>query len=138
MAGVRDIARATARFNVSDAPTHRRFTAGYYASSLHRTRAVFARACPDMAPSIDVIVRAARKIGAAELLPTHRDMKPEHVLLAHARPRSSPHSEFSVLLTADAHITRLGWPSSNRIRATVSGPGLRRQSGHADCLWLIP
>jgi hypothetical protein len=67
MAGVRDTARATARFNVS-APTHRRFTAGYYASSLHRTRAVFARACPDMAPSIDVIVRAARKIGAAELL----------------------------------------------------------------------
>lgn len=103
MAGVRDTARAMARFNVSDAPTHRRFTAGYYASSLHRTRAVFARACPDMAPSIDVIVRAARKIGAAELLPTHRDMKPEHVLLAHARPRSSPHSEFSVLLTADAH-----------------------------------
>jgi hypothetical protein len=30
-------------------------------------------------------------------------MKPEHVLLAHARPRSSPHSEFPVLLIADAH-----------------------------------
>ena len=86
MAGVRDTARAMARFNVNDAPTHRRFTAGYYASSLHRTRAVFARACPDMAPSIDVVVRAARKIGAAELLPTRRDMKPEHVLLDESVP----------------------------------------------------
>jgi aminoglycoside phosphotransferase (APT) family kinase protein len=119
---VSSTAREAGHFIHSD--QSQRFTAGDYVSSLHRARAVLARACPDMAPTIDVIVRAARELGATELLPTHRDMKPEHVLLdgsvpafidldsvACADPVLDPAlmlARFAALADVTSHVDRIG------------------------------
>jgi Phosphotransferase enzyme family len=84
---VREAARAVARFNLSDAPTVRSYSAADYLASLDRPMAHLRCA----SPALDQDLRQIRDHAASTLRdvpgrPTHRDMKPEHVLLGPGGP----------------------------------------------------
>jgi hypothetical protein len=81
LAAVKDSARALARFNLSDAPTTRYFPTVEYLRSLGRPAVLLERACPEVTPDLRRILDAVRGLPVVEPRPTHRDMKPEHVLL---------------------------------------------------------
>lgn len=82
MPAVRGAARALAKFNQSAAPVDRNLTAAQYLGSLQRPAALLRCACPHLAAELTtVLTRAAQHIDNTDPHPTHRDMKPEHVLL---------------------------------------------------------
>jgi hypothetical protein len=87
MSAMCDTARALARFNQSDAPTDRRYTAADYVATVERAVALLECACPDLTGELRAIVSAVEdEIEDVEPHPTHRDMKPEHVLLGEDMP----------------------------------------------------
>lgn len=86
LAATEDSARTIARFNLSDAPVVRQFSTADYLKSLARAAALVARACPEVSTDVDRCVDSVRGLGHAELRPTHRDMKPEHVLIGAGGP----------------------------------------------------
>lgn len=80
---VRQASRALARFNTSRAPMRRRYTASEYVQSLGRPAAILGWACPELRQAIEQVTRAiAADLREVEVRPTHRDMKPEHLLLS--------------------------------------------------------
>ena len=80
---VREAARAVARFNLSKAPTARSYSAADYLASLDRPMAHLRCACPALDRDLRQIRdKAASTLGDVPGHPTHRDMKPEHILLA--------------------------------------------------------
>ena len=82
---VRDTARALAAFNQSDAPTRRTYTVSDHLLAIERAARVLSRACPEVDAVLGAIARALRaRLRDVAPRPTHRDMKPEHVLLAPA------------------------------------------------------
>lgn len=86
-AAVRDTAQALARFNQSDAPTGRRYTVGDHLSTLDRAEKLLQCACPGLAGALSSVTGAvAAQLSDLEPRPTHRDMKPEHVLLGSDGP----------------------------------------------------
>jgi Phosphotransferase enzyme family len=86
-AAVRETARALATFNQSGAPTPRTFTARDQVSALERAERVLRSARPDLSEALTAIARAvAASLHDVAPAPTHRDMKPEHVLLAPSGP----------------------------------------------------
>jgi hypothetical protein len=87
IAAARDAARALARFNVSETPMPREFRARHYVQSLARPARMLEWACPDLSSHLCAVLSAvARDVADRELIPTHRDMKPEHVLLGAGPP----------------------------------------------------
>lgn len=85
IAAVRDTARALARFNVSDAPTRRTYSRADYVESLRRPVGMLEWALPDLRPDLHRIRDSMLGIPEVERRPTHRDMKPEHVLISPRR-----------------------------------------------------
>jgi hypothetical protein len=82
LSAVCETARALARFNQSDAPTERRYTAADYVASLEGSIGLLECACPDLATDLRTIVAAVEdEIEDTDPHPTHRDMRPEHVLI---------------------------------------------------------
>jgi hypothetical protein len=86
-AAICETARALATFNQSDAPTPRIYTAENHRSAIVRAERVLRSACPELADLLSAIVREV-SAGLSDTLarPTHRDMKPEHVLLEPSGP----------------------------------------------------
>jgi hypothetical protein len=86
-AAVRDTAQALAAFNQSDAPTGRRYTVSDHLSALDRAQRLLQCACPEFAAALaSVTGAAAAQLSDVDPRPTHRDMKPEHVLLGPEGP----------------------------------------------------
>jgi hypothetical protein len=84
---LRDAAHALACFNVSDAPTTRRYTVAEHLTSIERATTLLECACPDLRDDLRAVLAAvASQARDTELRPTHRDMKPEHILLDGRRP----------------------------------------------------
>ena len=86
-AAVRVTARALATFNLSDAPAPRVYPVADHLAAVGRADRLLRCACPDLGDQLEAVAHALR----AELRdvvpgPTHRDMKPEHVLLAPSGP----------------------------------------------------
>ena len=81
LTSVKAAARAVARFNLSDAPLQRQFSTAEYCKSLRRPAELLGRACPGSVRDLQHILAAARELPDVERRPTHRDMKPEHVLI---------------------------------------------------------
>lgn len=77
-------ARALAQFNMSDLRMGRCFSAADYLRSLKRPVAILERACPEVAADVSRVLDRLCSTRAGELCPTHRDMKPEHVLVTPA------------------------------------------------------
>ena len=85
-AAVRDTAQALARFNQSDAPTGRRYTVRDHLAALDRAERLLQCACPELAGVLASVTNAVTaQMTDVEPHPTHRDMKPEHVLLGQGR-----------------------------------------------------
>lgn len=86
-AAAREAARALVRFNVSDAPVRREYRARHYAQSLAGAAQTLEWACPELTADLYSVVSAVSR-GAVdhELGPTHRDIKPQHVLLGAGQP----------------------------------------------------
>jgi hypothetical protein len=83
----REAARALARFNVSTAPMPRRYHASDYVQSLVRPALLLEWACPDLSSDLyAVLTTVARHRTDTDLMPTHRDMKPEHVVIGNGPP----------------------------------------------------
>jgi hypothetical protein len=82
ISAVCETARALAKFNQSDAPTDRRYCAADYVAALEGCVALLDCACPDLAPDLRAIVAAVEdETEDTDPHPTHRDLKPEHVLI---------------------------------------------------------
>lgn len=81
LAATAKAAHALAQFNMSDAPMVREFSVADYLQSLKRPVAILERACPGFAFDVQRALGAVRDVPDATLRPTHRDMKPEHVLI---------------------------------------------------------
>lgn len=82
VSAVRAAARGLARFNLSDAPMRRQYTSAEYVRSLERPIAILEWARPELGADLRaVLAMVARTARSLDLRPTHRDMKPEHVLL---------------------------------------------------------
>lgn len=82
LTAVRDAARGLARFNLSDAPMRRQYTPAEYVRSLERPVTILEWACPELGADLrGILATVARGSVEVEARPTHRDMKPEHVLL---------------------------------------------------------
>jgi hypothetical protein len=83
-----EAARALARFNQSDAPTDRRYTGAEYRASVERAATLLEHACPELENELRAVLAAfsAERL-QHDVRPTHRDMKPEHVLLGGDRPQ---------------------------------------------------
>ena len=84
---VRVTARALATFNLSDAPSPRVYSVADHLAAVGRAEQMLRCACPDLGDQLAAVAHVLR----AELRdvvpgPTHRDMKPEHVLLAPSGP----------------------------------------------------
>ena len=86
-AGVRETARALAMFNQSDAPTARTYAADDHRSAIVRAERVLRSACPELTGLLSAVTReVSASLSDALARPTHRDMKPEHVLLGPSGP----------------------------------------------------
>ena len=81
-AAAAEAGRAVAGFNQSHVPTRRRFTAADYLASLQRPIGLLSIVCPDLRPLLDRVLRQTATTVSDDVIgPTHRDMKPDHVLL---------------------------------------------------------
>lgn len=81
LAAIESTGRAVARFNMSQVPVARTFSAADYLQSLRRPVTILAHACPEVTVDVCRVLDAVRGIADGGLHPTHRDMKPEHVLV---------------------------------------------------------
>jgi hypothetical protein len=124
---VSESAHALSRFNLSDAPMARHFSARDYLEALQRPAGLLVRACPDLRPELEVIVAAVRALPAVDLGPTHRDMKPEHILVGPAgctfidldsSAAADPVLDAALLL---ARFTALALDDGQRERMTAAG-----------------
>jgi hypothetical protein len=80
---VRDAARALAAFNQSDAPTRRAYAVSDHLAAIDRAARVLRCACPELGDALAAVGGAvSAQLRDVAPRPTHRDMKPEHVLLA--------------------------------------------------------
>ena len=82
VAAVRKVARALAVFNQDEVVTTRRHFRGDEISDVKRAGALLQWACPQLSPEVGAIVGAIT-VGLEETRagPTHRDLKPDHILL---------------------------------------------------------
>lgn len=83
LAAIRQTAGALARFNLSDAPTDRRYTVQDHLSDVARAEKLLACASPPLRDRVSAVMQAvvaSATDSEPHAWPTHRDMKPEHVL----------------------------------------------------------
>jgi Phosphotransferase enzyme family len=80
---VRRVARALAAFNQGDAPaTTRRYLLADHAAYLERAGRVLRRACPHLRVEVESIMEGVLAgLEEVPLMPTHRDLKADHIFL---------------------------------------------------------
>jgi hypothetical protein len=80
---VRRVARALAAFNQGDAPaTTRRYLLADHAAYLERAARVLGRGCPHLRPEVESIIEGVLAgLEEVPLMPTHRDLKADHIFL---------------------------------------------------------
>jgi hypothetical protein len=80
---VRRVARALAAFNQGDAPaTTQRYLLADHAAYLERASRVLGRGCPHLRPEVESIIEGVLAgLEEVPLMPTHRDLKADHIFL---------------------------------------------------------
>lgn len=142
LAAIDDTAGALGRFNVSDAPMARQFSVADYLHSLRRPVAILERACPEIAPDLGRIIDATRGLRDGERRPTHRDMKPEHVLVGPRGPTfidldscaaADPVLDVALMLARFAAIARDG--GQRRRMGVIASAFARRYFADVPATW---
>ncbi len=82
LATVRRVARALARFHLSDVAIARQYSREDEVASLRKATTRIQSSCPELIPEVTRTVQAiADRFETAAPHPTHRDLKPDHILL---------------------------------------------------------